>query len=111
MSASHENVPLHTKFKANKDDLISLVSKCQQRNFAEEVDFLEQLGGFFKAFVYKIDLFIGDQAFTDLLGVDYYKGIDAKEVEDRRHQYGTAKVEDTPPDGQKSSLRQHANMF
>ena len=50
MSASQENVPLNSKFKANKDDLTSLVSKCQQRNFAEEVDFLEQLGGFYHAF-------------------------------------------------------------
>ena len=54
MSASQENVPLHTKFKANKDDLTNLVSKCQQRNFAEEVDFLEQLGGFFPCFPTKL---------------------------------------------------------
>lgn len=52
----------------------------------------------------RTDLFLGDQIFTDLLSVDYYKGIDAREVEDRRGQYGTAKVEDTPPESQKSSL-------
>ena len=40
-----ESVPLKTKFKANKDDLVSLVSKCQQRNFSEDVDYLEELGG------------------------------------------------------------------
>jgi len=84
MSASQESAPLNSKFKANKDDLTNLVSKCQQRNFAEEVDFLEQLGG--------------DQVFTDLLGVDYYKGIDSREIEDRRSQYGTAKVEESAPD-------------
>jgi len=31
--------------KANKEDLISLASKCQQRTFSEEVNFLEELGG------------------------------------------------------------------
>lgn len=40
-----ENVPLQNRFKANKDDLVTLVSKCQQRNFSEEVDMLEELGG------------------------------------------------------------------
>lgn len=42
-----ENVPLQSKYKANKDDLMNLVSKCQQRNFSEEVDYLEELGGIF----------------------------------------------------------------
>jgi len=42
-----ENVPLRSKYKANKDDLMGLVSKCQQRNFSEEVDYLEEIGGIF----------------------------------------------------------------
>jgi len=33
------------KYTAKKADLISLVSKCQERKFAEDVDFLEALGG------------------------------------------------------------------
>lgn len=46
MSNPHpEDVPLKTRYKAEKDELISLVSKCQQRNFSEEVDFLEEKGG------------------------------------------------------------------
>jgi len=40
--------PLGTSYKANRDDLVNLVSKCQQRNFAEEVDYLEELGGMIK---------------------------------------------------------------
>ena len=40
-----ESVPLQVTYKAKKEDLISLVSKCQQRNFSDEVDYLEELGG------------------------------------------------------------------
>ena len=40
-----ESVPLKSRYKANRDDLVSLVSKCQQRNFSEEVDYLEEIGG------------------------------------------------------------------
>jgi len=47
MSKSQET-PLGAIYKANKDDLVNLVSKCQQRNFAEEVDYLEELGGIIK---------------------------------------------------------------
>jgi len=46
-----ENVPLTTRYKANRDDLVSLVSKCQQRNFSEEVDYLEELGGMIKEYL------------------------------------------------------------
>lgn len=42
-----ESVPLQARYKAKKDDLVNLVSKCQQRNFSEEVDHLEELGGNF----------------------------------------------------------------
>ena len=46
MSNPHpEDVPLKTRYKAEKEDLINLVSKCQQRNFSEEVDYLEEKGG------------------------------------------------------------------
>lgn len=78
-----ENVPLRSKYKANKDDIMNLVSKCQQRNFSEEVDYLEELGG--------------DRVFEDLLAVDYSKGISPNEVEDRRAQYGTAVLEEEKP--------------
>ncbi len=40
-----EKIPLSNKYKANRDDLVRLVSKCQQRNFSEEVDYLEEIGG------------------------------------------------------------------
>jgi len=62
---------------------MNLVSKCQQRNFSEEVDYLEELGG--------------DRVFEDLLAVDYSKGISPNEVEDRRAQYGTAVLEEEKP--------------
>jgi len=75
-----ESVPLKARYKAKKDDLINLVSKCQQRNFAEEVDYLEELGG--------------ANVFQELLGVDYQKGISDSEIPDRTAQYGTAQVEE-----------------
>ncbi len=87
MLTSHENTPLRPHLKASKEDLKSLVSKCQQRNFSEDVDFLEELGGE-----------TGDHVFTDLLSVDYSKGIHAHEVEGRRAQYGTGKIEESPPE-------------
>jgi len=41
-------IPLRTfKYKAKKEDLITLVSKCQERVFSDEIDFLEQMGGTF----------------------------------------------------------------
>lgn len=33
------------KFKIAKNKLIEIVSACQERNFSEEVDIIEQLGG------------------------------------------------------------------
>ena len=41
---SHHNISESNPSKV-KEDLANLVSKCQQRTFAEEVDFLEELGG------------------------------------------------------------------
>jgi hypothetical protein len=43
----HQQIPLEplgTKY-IKKEDLVKLVSKCQERKFAEEVDFIEELGG------------------------------------------------------------------
>lgn len=40
-----EDHQLLTTYRVSKDDLMSIVSKCQQRNVAEEIDFLEELGG------------------------------------------------------------------
>lgn len=42
---SQQNIDLTSRYKAKKEDLITLASKCQQRTFAEDVDFLEELGG------------------------------------------------------------------
>jgi len=72
------------KYPGNKDDLISMVSKCQQRNFSEEVDQLEEMGGV--------------QAIENLIGTNFGKGIDSSSIDDRRHQFGTAVVEETPPE-------------
>jgi len=69
--------------KANKDDLMVLVSKCQQRTFSEEIDFLEEIGG--------VD------AFADLLSTNFNTGIPTHEVESRRLMYGTAALQDKPP--------------
>jgi len=80
-----ESIPLKTKFKANKDDLINLVSKCQQRNFSEDVDYLEELGG--------------DRAFEELLSVDYVRGIDDRDIEDRKLQYGTGEMAERKAQG------------
>jgi len=80
-----ESVPLRTKFKANKEDLINLVSKCQQRNFSEDVDYLEEIGG--------------DRVFEELLNVDFERGIDDRDIEDRRLQYGTGEMAERKPQG------------
>lgn len=36
-----------TQYKAKKEDLVLLRSKYQDRKFAEELDYLESLGGIF----------------------------------------------------------------
>ncbi len=34
------------KFKIAKQTLITIVSKCQERTFAEDVDMIDEIGGF-----------------------------------------------------------------
>jgi Ca2+ transporting ATPase len=41
----------------------------------------------------------GVQVFENILSVNFQSGIKTSEIEDRRHQYGTAQVEDDPPQG------------
>jgi hypothetical protein len=44
--SQNAEIPLtNFKYKAKKDDLVTLVSKCQEKHFSDDVDFLEQLGG------------------------------------------------------------------
>lgn len=33
------------KFKISKQTLITIVSKCQERTFAEDVDMIDEIGG------------------------------------------------------------------
>jgi len=69
--------------KASKETLCDLVSKCQERKFSEEVDYLEELGG--------------DQAFEELLSVDFSRGIRESEIEERVKVYGSGVISEAPP--------------
>ncbi len=39
------SAPVIGKFSMKKEDLISICAGCQERNFSEEVDIVEKLGG------------------------------------------------------------------
>ncbi len=95
--SQNDTVSLTNKYKANREDLVSLVSKCQQRTFSEEVDYLEELGGNLRQILKGYLFNIGDRVFENLLAVNYDNGIKSAEVASREAQYGSGKLEEEKP--------------
>ena len=96
--AEFELVPQNeydAEFKIDKEDLVKIVTKCQERTFSEDVDFIETFGGFF--LIYLFLYFSGDQSLLSLLGVDSKKGLNSSTIEARRDYFGSNKTEESPP--------------
>lgn len=74
-------------FPHSKEDLKKIVSACQERSYAEEVDMLMEKGD-------SIDWLVKDLQSDPKLGISS----DAKSIEDRLQKYGTnaRKVKEPP---------------
>lgn len=91
----HTGSPEHAvpgKFSMKKEDLILIASSCQERNFAEEIDVVEKLGGKLCIFL----LIVGEDIFREGLAVDYDKGISPDDIAARIAQYGSNRRKEIP---------------
>lgn len=84
-----KNLKYPNKFTVSQETLVSIVSACQERTFAEEVDILESYGSMFFRFFFKLANKIAEKFFENALGTNFETGIpgNAEDLRQREEEY------------------------